>query len=104
MKLYWLRGINNGTKSFIEIGPGKILSVLIKSIDKNLEIVNADVRNINVIKDHIIKSDLIIPLAAIVGAPACDKDPINSKINVDFFSDFSQLRYVKISSYNEVSE
>jgi len=32
------------------------------------------------------------------------KDPINSKINVDFFSDFSQLRYVKISSYNEVSE
>ncbi len=49
-------------------------------LNKNLEIVNADVRNINFIKDYIIKNDLIIPLAAIVGAPACDKDPINSKL------------------------
>ncbi len=32
------------------------------------------------------------------------KNPINSKINVDFFSDFSQLRYVKITSYNKESE
>ena len=32
------------------------------------------------------------------------KDPINSKINVDFFSDFSQLRYVKITSYKKESE
>ena len=31
-------------------------------------------------------------------------DPINSKINVDFFSDFSQLRYVKITSYKEENE
>ena len=31
-------------------------------------------------------------------------DPINSKIKVDFFSDFSQLRYVKITSYKEESE
>ena len=31
-------------------------------------------------------------------------DPINSKINVYFFSDFSQLRYVKITSYKEEAE
>lgn len=64
---------------------------------KNLEIVNADVRNINVIKDHIIKSDLIIPLAAIVGAPACDKDPINSK----FINKDSILDLFKIISKNQ---
>ncbi len=48
--------------------------------DRNLEIINADVRNVDVIKKYISKCDLIIPLAAIVGAPACDRDPINSKL------------------------
>tara|TARA_B100000674_G_scaffold393102_1_gene337242 strand:+ start:167 stop:1015 length:849 start_codon:yes stop_codon:yes gene_type:complete len=32
------------------------------------------------------------------------KDNINSKIVVNFFSDFSQLRYVKISSFKEETE
>ena len=30
-----------------------------------------------------------------------NKDPINSKINVNFFSDFSQLRFIKITSFKE---
>ena len=32
------------------------------------------------------------------------KDPINSKITVNFFSDFSQLRYVKIISFTGYTE
>ncbi len=49
-------------------------------VNKNLEIVNADVRNKNEVKNYVFKNDIIIPLAAIVGAPACDKDPINSEL------------------------
>ena len=51
---------------------------------ENFNIVQGDVR----IKDHILplikKSDIIIPLAAYVGAPLCDKDPIGaSSVNKD---------------------
>ena len=33
-----------------------------------------------------------------------NKDPVNSKINVNFFSDFSQLRFIKITSFKEKIE
>lgn len=41
---------------------------------KNLSIVNGDVRDIRVIAHHVKWADVIIPLAAIVGAPACSKN------------------------------
>jgi len=44
----------------------------------NLEIVNKDVRDKRVTRDLIKKNDLIIPLAALVGAPLCDKDPFGA--------------------------
>lgn len=44
--------------------------------NKNLEFVFKDIRNISDIKSYYSQADVIIPLAAIVGAPACAKDPL----------------------------
>ena len=52
--------------------------------DRNLEIIFGDVRDESLMKKLISKADIIIPLAAIVGAPACDKDPVTAQsINKD---------------------
>ncbi len=62
-------------------------------IDKNFHVINADVRNDQVLKSILPKFDWIIPLAAIVGAPACNRDPLAAKsINVD-----SALRLFDVS-------
>ena len=53
-------------------------------INKNLELVRGDVRNTELMKDLITKHDVIIPLAALVGAPICAQDPYNAEsINHD---------------------
>ena len=46
---------------------------------ENFEIISGDVRIEGTIKPLIAKADVIIPLAAIVGAPLCAKDPIAAK-------------------------
>jgi len=52
--------------------------------DRNLEIIFGDVRDESLMKKLISKADIIIPLAAIVGAPACDRDPVTAQsINKD---------------------
>ena len=58
---------------------------LASSIRKeNLRLVFGDVRNESLMKEHVSNADLVIPLAAIVGAPACDKDPVAAQsINKD---------------------
>jgi nucleoside-diphosphate-sugar epimerase len=51
---------------------------------KKLNLVFGDVRNKSLMEPLIKKADVVIPLAAIVGAPACDKNPIAaSTINKD---------------------
>ena len=51
--------------------------------NKNL-IVNGDIRNKKLLKDEVKIHDIIIPLAAIVGAPACDKDQaLSTSVNFD---------------------
>ena len=45
----------------------------------NLNIIIDDVRNVDSLKKQFDKHDIIIPLAAIVGAPACDNDQVLSK-------------------------
>lgn len=50
----------------------------------NLKLVYADVRDYETVKKYISAADVVIPLAAIVGAPACAKDPLTaSSINKD---------------------
>jgi nucleoside-diphosphate-sugar epimerase len=54
----------------------------------NFTFIKGDVRDQNLMKDLTAKSDIIIPLAALVGFPLCDKNPrdaceINRDVNVD---------------------
>jgi len=52
----------------------------------NLQITNLDVRS-SEMKNIYAKNDLIFPLAALVGAPLCKKDPVGAKtINTDAVS------------------
>jgi nucleoside-diphosphate-sugar epimerase len=44
--------------------------------NKNLNFVIGDVRDENLMRKHISSTEVVIPLAAIVGAPACDKDTV----------------------------
>ena len=48
-------------------------------INNSFNIVNGDVRDQKLVKSLISKADIIIPLAAYVGAPLCEKDPIGAK-------------------------
>lgn len=51
---------------------------------KNFEFVHGDVRDHAKLLPYIKQADIIIPLAAIVGFPACDKDPrLAKEINTD---------------------
>ena len=47
--------------------------------DDNFNVVNGDVRLKEVMEPLIAKADVLIPLAALVGAPICNKDPIAAK-------------------------
>lgn len=50
----------------------------------NLNLIYGDVRDYSKMKKLVETSDIIIPLAAIVGAPACERDPIlASSVNKD---------------------
>jgi len=61
--------------------------------NKNFEFVKADVRNETIIKEHLKGKDIIIPLAALVGAPLCDSNPSDTKtINRDASLMINKLR------------
>jgi|TARA_B110000261_G_scaffold141138_1_gene161605 nucleoside-diphosphate-sugar epimerase len=49
-------------------------SSIIFSHDKNFEFIYGDVRNKELLENLVFDFDIIIPLAAIVGFPACDRD------------------------------
>ena len=52
--------------------------------DKNFEFVQGDICNYSLVNKLISKSDIIIPLAAIVGAPACKRNPsLTRMVNYD---------------------
>jgi len=53
----------------------KQLSLLEHCYNKDFEFILGDVRDVRKLENVIEDVDVVIPLAAIVGAPACDKDP-----------------------------
>ena len=73
--------------------------------NKNFEIVNGDIRNQTLLKNLSKNCDVIIPLAAIVGAPLCNKDPYNAQsINYDAIKDMfnflSKNQYIIMPTTN----
>jgi len=55
------------------------VSLLDCCFHKNLTIIRGDARDENLLQEQIQKVDIIIPLACLVGAPLCERDPINAK-------------------------
>ena len=60
---------------------------------KNFTVINGDARDKKLISKHMKGADYIIPLACIVGAPACDRNPVAAKtINYDAIKMILELR------------
>lgn len=60
---------------------------------KTLTIIRGDVRDEKLIKKHILEKDFIIPLACMVGAPLCDRDPVAARtINLEAIQLILKLR------------
>lgn len=58
-----------------------------------LTIVRGDARDEELIKKHLPGEDFIIPLAALVGAPLCDKDPVAARtVNLEAVEMILRLR------------
>lgn len=69
------------------------ISLLQNCHHPNFEIIEGDARDESLIKKLLPKFDIIIPLAAIVGAPACDKDKIGAQtLNFDAIKMLNNLR------------
>ena len=45
----------------------------------NFDLINGDIRDESLMKPLIAKADILIPLAALVGAPLCNKDPMTTE-------------------------
>ena len=72
-------------------------SSIISLLDnKKFNLIHSDVRNNSVLKKNIKRCDLIIPLAAIVGAPACDK---NRKLATEI--NYNQIKFISETKSNE---
>ncbi len=61
--------------------------------NSNFTIVNADARNEEVLKKHLIGKDFVFPLAALVGFPVCDKDTVAAQTtNLEAVKSIIRLR------------
>lgn len=59
----------------------------------DFEFTQGDVRNRDLVREALADVDVVIPLAAIVGAPACDQDPLSAtSINLDAIRMLNDLR------------
>ncbi len=88
-------------------------SLLPYFINKNFEFIKGDIRNVELVQKAVNGMDVIIHLAAIVGAPACKKDPKTAEevnfvgtVNINNARDISQkLFYASTGSvYGKVED
>ena len=64
----------------------------------NFDLINGDVRDDRLMKEQIAKADIIIPLAALVGAPLCNKDPFAAEtVNLE-----APLKMMKMASASQL--
>ena len=73
--------------------------------NKSFSLVYGDVRDKNLMSKHVSSADIVIPLAAIVGAPACLKDPeMSSSVNKDsmiwLFENISRSQQILMPTTN----
>jgi nucleoside-diphosphate-sugar epimerase len=71
----------------------------------NFEVINADVRDARVLSDAMKKCDVLIPLAALVGAPLCARDPmtataVNRDVPLKLFKEMSRDQWVIMPTTN----
>lgn len=58
----------------------------------SFDVVNGDVRQAEILKPLVAKADYVFPLAALVGAPLCDRDPLAAiSINRDAIATLCEL-------------
>ena len=61
--------------------------------DPKFEFVLGDARNEELMRREIKRADIVIPLAAVVGAPACDRDPVLARtVNLEAVRLVNRLR------------
>ena len=66
--------------------------------DPRLEVIRADVRDLDLVREHTTKADVIIPLACLTGAPLCSQQPDTAKVvNSDIIKEM-----FKVKSNNQV--
>ena len=83
----------------------KQTSLVENILRKNFKLIIDDVRNLQSMKKIYSKHDVIVPLAAIVGAPACDKDPtlassVNKTSIIELLSNIHQDQIVIMPTTN----
>jgi len=67
-------------------------SLLDCAANENFDVLNGDARDEGILKDLLKKADYIIPLAALVGAPLCNRDKIGAvSINRDAIASIVKL-------------
>ena len=65
--------------------------------NEKLNVINGDVRNKKLLKKLVKENEFIIPLAGIVGAPACKKKPyLATQINLNQINVFNRVRDLKM--------
>src|SRR5262245_57435273 len=72
---------------------------------RHFDLIRGDVRDKTAMRPLIAKADVIIPLAALVGAPLCDRDPIaatttNKDAIVDMLGEISREQRVLLPITN----